>query len=137
MAAPNPVEGEPSLQRNRSEVVAEVRAAFERYEAALVSRDLDVLAASFDDDACVLRFGIADCQRGPAELARWRAAQPSLPLGRTLSQTEITTFGTRLAVVTTLFSYPGRRTVGRQSQTWVRHDRWVIVHAHVSEVDEE
>lgn len=119
---------------NRPAVVAEVRAAFERYEAALRARDLDGMAASFSDHADVVRFGVADHQRGPDELASWRAAQPALPPGRTLFDTTITTYGSAFAVVTTLFTYPARPLVGRQSQTWVRGANWRIVQAHVSEI---
>jgi len=122
------------LGLNQPSAIEEVRAAFVRYEQALVGDDVDALTASFLADERIVRFGIADRQRGARELARWRAAQPPLPAGRTLSETEITTFGSRFAVVSTLFTYPGRATVGRQSQAWVRADRWLIVHAHVSEV---
>lgn len=127
--------GEMSLEIDRPHIVAEVRAAFTAYEAALVSRDLDVLADSFAEGDEVVRFGMTDRQHGAAELAAWRAAQPPLPPGRQLSDTVITTFGDDVAVVTTCFSYPGRPAIGRQSQTWLRlGDRWRIVTAHVSEV---
>lgn len=117
------------------EVVEEVREHFERYERALASRELDVMAESFAALAGVVRFGIADRQRGPDELARWRGAQPAPRPGRTLSETHVATFGKDVAIVTTLFSYPGRPLLGRQSQTWVRLAHgWRIVHAHVSEV---
>ena len=81
-----------------------------------------------------LRYGIADQQAGLAEQRKWREAQPPLPAGRHLKDTEIRTYGGDLAVVTTLFGYPGSDVLGRQSQTWVRLDEgWRIVHAHVSE----
>jgi ketosteroid isomerase-like protein len=121
---------------NLPPVVAEVTEAFERYEAALVARDLETMAESFADGAEVVRFGIADRQRGPQELMRWRSEQPALPPGRTLFETSVTTYGTDFAVVSTCFSYPGRPAVGRQSQTWLRGaDGWKIVLAHVSEID--
>lgn len=122
-------------ERNRPEVVVEVLAAFRRYEHALANRDLGTLMASFADHADVVRFGIADHQRGAEALARWRSAQPALPAGRTLSETVVTTYGTCVGIVTTLFRYPGRPVLGRQSQTWLRlGDGWRIVHAHVSEI---
>jgi hypothetical protein len=122
---------------NHPDVVAEVREAFERYEAALVTRDLETMAEIFADGPHVVRFGIADRQHGAEELARWRASQPLLPPGRTLSGTTITTYGDAFAVVTTMFRYPGRPLLGRQSQTWVREaGGWRIVQAHVSEVPE-
>jgi ketosteroid isomerase-like protein len=124
-----------SREINRPAVVEELTGAFHAYEAALVGRDLDTMARYFSDSCEVVRFGIADRQRGPKELAAWRAAQPPLPAGRTLAETTVTTFGDDVGVVTTLFTYPGRDLVGRQSQTWLREpEGWRIVHAHVSEI---
>jgi Protein of unknown function (DUF3225) len=117
------------------DVLAEVTAAFRRYEAALIAGDLDLLAELFWDSPKIVRFGIADAQWGAEELRAWRAAQPPLPPGRSLARTKITTFGQDTAVVTTLFRYPDRDTLGRQSQTWIRlADGWRIVSAHVSQI---
>jgi len=124
-----------TFEVNLPEVVAEVRAEFEGYERALVGRDLDAMKSSFSSSPEVVRFGIADRQRGPDELARWRANQPPLPPGRLLTETLVTTYGRDVAIVTTLFTYPGRPMTGRQSQTWLRfEDGWRIVNAHVSQV---
>ncbi|HVC24535.1 MAG TPA: AtzH-like domain-containing protein [Acidimicrobiales bacterium] len=120
---------------NLPAVVDELAHTFERYERALVDRDLEVLGQFFTEHGDVVRFGVADRQHGPDELARWRASQPALPPGRSLAETTITTYGTDLGIVSTHFSYPGRPRIGRQSQTWLREDgRWCIVHAHVSEI---
>ena len=124
-----------TFEVNLPDVVDEVRAEFENYERALVGRDLDAMKSSFSSSPEVVRFGIADRQHGPDELAQWRANQPPLPPGRLLRETLVTTYGRDVAVVTTLFSYPGRPMTGRQSQTWLRFDNgWRIVNAHVSEV---
>jgi hypothetical protein len=123
-----------ALEIDRPDVVAEVTAAFAAYERALVANDLDAMAAMFSEGPELVRFGIEDRQRGATELAQWRAVQPPLPPGRTLHETCVTTYGTDFAVVSTLFTYPGRRLLGRQSQTWVRTTTWRIVHAHVSEI---
>ena len=120
---------------DRPEVVASVRAAFDRYERALVAGDVAVLTELFwDDDRCV-RFGVADRQQGAAEIAAWRAAHPSVPPGRWLRDTRVLAIDDRTAVVMTLFGYPDGAVEGRQSQTWVRLAAgWRIVAAHVSEV---
>src|SRR4051794_19621650 len=106
------------MEINRPDVVAEVTAAFEDYERALVDNDVDRILGFFAADA--VRFGIADQQAGLEEQARWRRAQAPLPPGRTLKDTTVLSYGESCAVVTTLFGYPGGDTVGRQSQTWVR-----------------
>ncbi len=114
---------------------AEISAAFARYEAALVTGDHAVLNESFWASPATVRFGIDDHQWGIDELRAWRATQGPLN-GRSIQNTRITTFGTDTAVVTTLFSYPGRTVLGRQSQTWVRMPvGWRIVSAHVSEIN--
>ncbi|MDT7709529.1 MAG: hypothetical protein QOG20_5136 [Pseudonocardiales bacterium] len=117
------------------EVVADVAAAFGRYERALADGDVVVLTGLFWDDARCVRFGVADRQQGAGEIAAWRRDHPSVPTGRRLSDTRVLAVDDRTAVVTTLFGYPDGAIEGRQSQTWVRFaDGWRIVAAHVSEV---
>lgn len=119
---------------DRPEVVADVAAAFGRYEKALADGDVAVLTELFWDDERCVRFGVADRQQGASEIAAWRAAHPTVPAGRHLRDTRVLAIDDRTAVVTTLFSYPDGAIEGRQSQTWVRCDAgWRIVAAHVSE----
>jgi hypothetical protein len=120
---------------DRPEVVAQVRAAFDRYERALAAGDLAVLTELFWDDPRCVRFGVADRQQGGVEITAWRRANPGVPAGRTLRDTRVLALDEHTAVVTTLFGYPDRAIEGRQSQTWVRLAKgWRIVAAHVSEV---
>ena len=120
------------MEINRPEVVDEVAAEFAAYERALVDNDVDRILSFFAPEA--VRFGIADQQTGLEEQARWRRAQGALPPGRRLNDTTIASYGRDVAVVTTLFGYPGSGVLGRQSQTWVRLIAgWRIVTAHVSE----
>lgn len=125
------------LDTDRPDVVAEVRAVFDAYEAALVNHDLPVLDNAFWDDARVIRYGIADAQRGPTAVAQWRRRTGPVPAGRTLRDTQVTAFGDDLAIVWTHFT-DELGGIGRQSQVWARiHGAWRIVAAHVSRVDEE
>jgi hypothetical protein len=116
------------------EVVAEVKAAFDTYEQALVSNDVDTLDALFRDDPRTIRYGTTENLYGYAEIMAFRAARSPVALGRTLSRTVITTYGREFAVASTLYerpSAPGR--VGRQMQTWVKFpEGWRVVAAHVS-----
>jgi hypothetical protein len=116
------------------EIVAEVRAAFDTYEAALVTNDVKTLNALFHEDPRTLRYGGGENLYGYAEIQAFRAARSPAGLARSLDRTVITTYGRDFAVASTLFfreSAPGK--VGRQMQTWVRFaDGWRIVAAHVS-----
>jgi hypothetical protein len=120
------------------EVVAEVKAAFDRYETALVTNDVATLGALFRDDPRTLRYGIAENLYGAGEIKAFRAARSPVGLMRKTSRTVITTYGRDFAVASTLFhrdTVPGK--VGRQMQSWVRFDDgWKIVAAHVSMIEE-
>ncbi len=120
------------------EVVAEVRAEFDRYEKALVSNDVATLDAVFHNNPRTIRYGGTENLYGTAEIEAFRAARSPAGLARTLSKTVISTYGRDHAVASTLFyrpSAPGK--IGRQMQTWVRFpEGWRVVAAHVSMIDE-
>jgi hypothetical protein len=116
------------------EVVAEVTAAFEAYERALVDNDIDALNRFFWKDERTLRFGFAEHLYGHAAIAAFRAARPAgQTLPRQVQRQEIHTFGRDFAVTNLQSLRPGQTRINRQSQTWVRMpDGWRIVSAHVS-----
>jgi hypothetical protein len=121
---------------NLPDVVAEVTAAFGRYETALVTNDIAVLNELFRNAPYTLRYGIAENLRGHAEIAGFRAARSPVGLARTLSRTVITTFGRDFATASTEFRRAGNPKIGRQQQSWVRFaEGWRIVAAHVSMID--
>jgi hypothetical protein len=121
------------------EVVADVRAAFDRYEKALTTNDLGVLNTIFHEAPQTIRYGIGENLYGYDEIRAFRGARSPVGLMRSISQTVITTYGRDFAVASTLFrreTVPGK--VGRQMQTWVRFpDGWHVVAAHVSLIDEK
>ena len=114
------------------ETLAEVTAIFEAYEKALLANDADTLDAMFLTSDTTVRYGVAEVQYGIEEVRAFRAAQK--PFDRTLSKTLITTYGSDLAIASTLFhrdDFPGE--TGRQMQTWIRtDDGWKVAAAHVS-----
>ena len=96
---------------NLPDVVAEVRAAFEAYERALVANDVAALDAMFHDDPRTLRFGGGENLFGYAEIKAFRAARSPAGLARTLSHTVITAYGRDVAIASTLFhrtTMPGK-----------------------------
>lgn len=122
---------------NLPKIVAEVEAAFARYEAALVGNDTATLQALFWRSPHTIRYGIGEVLHGWDEIGAFRAARSPVGLARTISRTVITTYGLDFATASTLFhrdTVPGK--VGRQMQTWVRFpEGWRIVAAHVSLID--
>ncbi len=85
------------------DVVAEVKAAFEAYERALVANDVAALDAMFHDDPRTIRFGGSESLFGYAQIKAFRATRSPAGLARTLSRTVITAYGRDTAVASTLF----------------------------------
>lgn len=117
---------------NDPETLAEATAAFYAYEEALLTNDTERLDAMFVHSDAVVRFGVAEAQYGIDEIRAFRATQK--PFTRELLRTVITTYGSDLAITSTLFIRPDFPSqVGRQMQTWFRTpDGWRIAAAHVS-----
>ena len=121
------------MDLNLPEVVAEVGAAFNRYEAALTTNDVPALDSFFWNDPRVIRFSLSDNGYGFAAIMKARRARNNVDLRRRLMRTVITTFGRDFATVNTEFKREDSGREGRQSQTWVRTpEGWKVVSAHVS-----
>lgn len=114
-------------------VLAEVTAAFQRYEQALIGNDIAVLDELFWHDERTVRLGASENLYGIGEIRAFRAARPAAGLQRELRNTVITTYGDRFAVCSTEFTRAGSERIGRQQQSWVKLDGgWRIVAAQVS-----
>lgn len=126
------------MEINLPDVVAEVQAAFDRYEQALISNDVAVLDELFWQSPQTIRYGATENLYGYDEIKAFRqgryrrsAEQPPANLDRTLKNTVITTYGRDFATANTEFDRAGKQ--GRQSQTWMRTSAgWRVVCAHVS-----
>jgi hypothetical protein len=116
---------------NRPAVLAEVTAAFERYERALVTNDVAVLDALFWDSPLTLRYGAGENLYGYQAIRAFRAARPGQGLAREITARVITTYGDDFASANIEFRRGAQN--GRQSQTWMRTEAgWRVVAAHVS-----
>jgi hypothetical protein len=123
------------LNINIPEIVAEVRRAFEGYEAGLVAADAAALDTLFWNNPLTIRYGADEILYGHAKIAAFNARRRPLGSDRVLNDTVITTYGEAAATVSTLFVDPHTPpgTVGRQMQTWARFpEGWRVVAAHVS-----
>jgi len=118
---------------NRPDVVAEVTAAFQRYELALVANDIPVLQEVFWKSPLTIRYSLFDNAYGHDQIDASRHARPPGDFTRTLERTVITTYGRDVATANTEFRRTESGRVGRQSQTWARMpEGWRVVSAHVS-----
>lgn len=118
---------------NLPEIVAEVSAACDRYEHALVTNDVAVLDELFWNSPHTLRYGAGENLYGVAEIKAYRASRPAAGLDRTVLRHVLTTYGRDFATSNLEFRRAGAERVGRQSQTWARtSDGWRVVAAHVS-----
>ena len=118
---------------NIPDVLAEVTAAFQRYEAALVSNDVAVLDELFFKHPVTLRFGVTENLYGYDAIAAFRSGRSPVGLARRIFNSVITTYGRDFGTANTEFQRDGSSKTGRQSHTWLRTpDGWRIVAAHVS-----
>ncbi|WP_343737023.1 oxalurate catabolism protein HpxZ [Achromobacter sp.] len=118
---------------NLPDVLAEVTTAVERYEAALISNDVQVLDTLFWNSPHTLRYGAGENLYGYDEIRAFRAQRSPQGLAREVLRTVITTYGQDFATANLEFQREGSTRIGRQSQTWMRTPQgWRVVAAHVS-----
>lgn len=122
------------MEINIPEVVAEVTAAFNRYEAALNGNDVEVLDELFWKSPHTLRYGVGEQLYGYDQIAAFRSGRnPQFVQKRDLLKLWIVTYGRDFGTANCEFQRHGASKPGRQSHTWMRtSDGWRIVAAHVS-----
>jgi ketosteroid isomerase-like protein len=117
--------------------LAEVTAAFEAYEAALMANDLDAMDGLFWEHGGTVRIGPGQNLYGIEAIREFRKARPGGSPQRKLLKVAITSFGTDFAIANAEFQRESAASPGRQSQTWVRFaEGWRVVSAHISMLSE-
>ena len=126
---------EPLMEINIPEVVAEVTAAFLRYQKAVDTQDVAVMNELFWTSPFTVRFGPNGTLIGHDAIANYRQSRGGAGAApRALQNTVITTFGRDFAATNTETTRAGKPGIGRQSQAWVRtKSGWRIAAAHVSD----
>ena len=123
---------------NIPEVVAEVRELFERYEQALVDKDVEVLDRTFWNSPHTIRYAFSEHGYGFEAIHAHRVRRPLGPgIKAARRRLEILTLGRDIATVNLEFAVRDQPDMlGRQSQTWVRFPDlgWKVIAAHVSMV---
>jgi hypothetical protein len=118
---------------NDPQIVAEVRAAVDAYEVALMTNDIETLDGFFWNSPYTVRLGVAENLYGFEDIAAFRIGRRGGSPPRERLRTEILTFGSDVAVANVEFIRSDTRRNGRQSQTWLRtEDGWKVAAAHVS-----
>jgi hypothetical protein len=126
---------QPLTEINIPEVVAEVRAAFLRYQNAVDTQDVAVMNELFWTSPFTVRFGPNGTLIGHDAIANYRQSRGGAgAVPRALQNTVITTFGRDFAATNTETTRAGKPGIGRQSQVWIRSaSGWRIAAAHVSD----
>lgn len=118
---------------NRPDILAEVNAACDDYESALMSNDLDALDQLFQDSPDTVRYGVGENLYGIDEIRAFRTGRPGGSPQRKVVKRVVTTYGDAMGISNLEFQREGSSTLGRQSQTWLKTPSgWRIVSAHVS-----
>lgn len=128
------------LTPNIPEVVAEVTALFERYEQALIDKNVHVLDTTFWNSPHTIRLANAEHGYGFDRIHAHRMARPPGPgTKEKRHRLDVLTLGRDIAVVNLVYKVRGKEMTGRQSQTWVRFpgEGWKVVSAHVSMISEQ
>ena len=122
------------MEINLPDVVAEVTAAFMRYQKAVDANDFETMNALFWESPQTVRLGPNGTLTGHAAISAFRRNRAGRVTQRRLQNTVITTFGRDFAATNTESTKPGQPGISRQSQCWVRTpDGWRIASAHVSD----
>jgi hypothetical protein len=115
------------------EVLAEARAVFDRYEAALMANRTEELDAIFWADPRTVRFGITEILWGHDAIRAFRASvQRYAP--RVQRKVHIVAFGRDVAATHLEYERVGTGLVGRETKIMARipGQGWRVVSAHVS-----
>ncbi len=114
-----------------AEMPADLFAAFEDYERAILSNDLDALDAAFAPGAGTLRGDGAGLLVGHDAISAFRSVRGGVP-PRTIERIEYRPITAGAALVVSVSRYLGGGT-GLQTQLWQLIDgRWLITAAHVT-----
>lgn len=123
----------PLPELDRPDVVAEVTAAFHRYEKALNDNDVPVLGELFWNSPATIRYGIAEQLYGYEAIQGFRSNRPAIDLRRKLTRVAIHAYGNDFATASCEYERLESGRKGRQMQTWMRTpEGWRVVAAHVS-----
>jgi hypothetical protein len=118
-----------------SDIVDEVRAAFDAYESALLANDFDRLDQFFYNGPETTRFGTKEIERlyGHEQISTFRRSRGVIDQRRTLNNLRIVALNDTCAIANVEYYPVNQKKIGRQTQVWMKlADKWKIISAHVS-----
>jgi hypothetical protein len=121
------------MQIDDPAVIAEARAVFDRYEAAIAANDGATLDASFWPDPRTVRFGVTEILYGIEAIRAFRASVAKYA-PRVQRKIHITSFGRDFACTHLEYQRVDSGLIGRETKIMVRLPElgWRVVSAHVS-----
>lgn len=118
------------MRINDPEVLASVNAAFERYERALITNDVETLDELFWNDPQTLRYGTTENLHGYDAIKQFRATRPGNDHVRTVVERHLISAGSHAASTAIVFTRDGEPRLGRQTQFWARlPEGWRVIAA--------
>jgi len=121
------------VEIDNPDVIAEARAVFDRYEAAIAANDTEVLDASFWPDPRTVRFGVTEILYGIDAIRSFRATVKAYA-PCVARRVHITAFGRDVACTHLEYERVGTGLIGRETKIMARlpEHGWRVVSAHVS-----
>ncbi|MBV1798155.1 AtzH-like domain-containing protein [Siccirubricoccus sp. G192] len=121
------------MQIDDPDIIAEARAVFDRYEAAIAANDAAVLDVSFWADPRTVRFGTTEILYGIEAIRAFRRSVARYS-PRSQRLVHITSFGQDFACTHLEYQRLDSGLIGRETKIMVRlpEQGWRIVSAHVS-----
>lgn len=117
----------------KARVEAEIRAAFDSYETALMTNDVDSMMALFWDSSETVRLTAEGGAYGAEEIAAFRGKRDVSDIARILTRVEITVLSNDFGYANAEYKRTKSGRKGAQSHVWIRTvDGWKIASAHVS-----
>src|SRR5256885_4488679 len=108
------------LTINDPVIWAEVSVAFDAYEIALMTNDVEAMDALFWHSPLTVRYGAGDAQYGIDEIREFRKARAGGSPQRKVIRRSVTTFGSHFAATNIEFIREDSPAIGRQSQSWTK-----------------
>jgi hypothetical protein len=120
------------VQLDDPAVLAEIRAVFDRYEAALMANETAVLDEIFWADPRTVRFGITEILYGHDAIRAFRGSVKAYAQ-RIQRKVHIVAFGRDFAATHLEYERVGTGLIGRETKIMARlPEGWRVVSAHVS-----